>query len=401
MRLISPGKVKDFAENYRDYATRFLSSLVKIPSLSGKEESAARLLESEFRRCGADEVVIDGLGNVLARLGSRGPVIAFDGHLDTVDIGQRSRWNNDPFSGEIKGGRVFGRGSADQKAGIAAMVTALKILKKLSDDLPFTLFFVGSVQEEDCDGLCWQYIINEDRIVPDIVILTEPTDGKINRGQRGRMEMEITVEGVSCHGSTPERGDNAIYKILPILSVLQKLDDKFPADPFLGKGSLTVTRIRSGAPSLNAVPDMAAVYIDRRLTRGELSDTALSQIESLMEVQLASARVQIPIYEAPSWRGTTYPSLKTYPAWVLDENHHLIEYAGRCYNRLFGTGPDIGKWSFSTNGVATKGMFDIPTFGYGPGEEKMAHASNESVAIDDVIKAAAFYAYFPWIVTGV
>lgn len=401
MRLISPGKVKDFAENYRDYATRFLSSLVRIPSLSGKEESAARLLESEFRRCGADEVLIDGLGNVLARLGSRGPVIAFDGHLDTVDVGQRGRWNNDPFSGEIKGGRIFGRGSADQKGGIAAIVTALKILKELSDDLPFTLFFVGSIQEEDCDGLCWQYIINEDRIVPDIIILTEPTDGKINRGQRGRMEMEIMVEGVSCHGSEPERGENAIYKIVPILSALQKLNDTLPADPFLGKGSLAVTRIRSGAPSLNAVPDMAAVYIDRRLTRGETSDAARSEVESLMEVQLASGRVQIPTYETPSWRGTTYPTLKTYPAWALDENHHLIEYARRCYDRLFGTSPEVGKWSLSTNGVATMGMFDIPTFGYGPGQEKMAHTSNESVAIDDIIKAAAFYAYFPWIVTGI
>ena len=400
MRSVSPGKVKDIAESYRGYATNFLSSLVKIPSLSGKEEGAARLLESEFRRCGADEILIDGLGNVLARLGSRGPVIAFDGHLDTVDVGQRSRWNSDPFSGEVKGGRVFGRGSADQKGGLSAMVTALRIIKELSDDLPFTLFFIGSIQEENCDGLCWQYMINEDRIVPDIVILTEPTDGKINRGQRGRMEMEITVEGISCHGSAPERGENAIYKILPILSALQKLNDKLPVDPFLGRGSLTATRIRSGAPSLNAVPDMASVYIDRRLTAGELWDTALSQVESLLEVQAASARVQIPTFETPSWRGTTYPTLKTYPAWALDEKHHLIEYAGRCYNGLFGAGPEIGKWSFSTNGVATKGMFDIPTFGFGPGEEKMAHAANESIAIDDVIRAAAFYAYFPWIVTG-
>jgi putative selenium metabolism hydrolase len=401
MRLISPGKIKDLAENCRDYAAKFLSSLVKIPSFSAREERAARLLEGEFRRCGADEVLIDGLGNVLARLGSRGPVIAFDGHLDTVDIGQRSRWNSDPFSGEIKSGRVFGRGSADQKGGIAAMATALKILKELSDDLPFTLFFIGSIQEEDCDGLCWQYIISEDRIVPDIIILSEPTDGRINRGQRGRMEMEITVEGISCHGSAPERGDNAVYKIVPILSALQKLNDSLPEDPFLGKGSLTVTRIRSGAPSLNAVPDMAAAYIDRRLTHGETSNAARSQVESLMEVQLASARVQIPTYQTPSWRGTSYPTLKTYPVWALDGNHHLIEYAGRCYSRLFETGPEIGKWSLSTNGVATMGMFDIPTFGYGPGEEKMAHTSNESVAIDDVVRAAAFYAYFPWIVVGI
>jgi putative selenium metabolism hydrolase len=400
MRKITPDQIKTIADRHRDYAVKFLARIIQTPSFSAREEDLARLLAREFRTIGADEVQIDGLGNVLARLGNRGPVIAFDAHMDTVEVGQKSAWTTDPFSGETKKARIYGRGAADQKGGLAALVTALRILKELSDDFPFTLFFVASVQEEDCEGISWQYIINEDVIRPDIVILTEPTDGRINRGQRGRMEMEITVEGVSCHGSTPELGENAVYKIMPIISALQALADDLPTDPFLGKGSLAVTRIRSGAPSLNALPDMAAAFIDRRLTGGETPEAARSEIERLQEFQTAGARVDIPAYEIPGWRGTTYPTLKTFPAWVLRENHHLIEYARRCHDRLFLAVPQIGKWSFSTNGVATMGIFDIPTFGYGPGEEKMAHAPNESVAIDDVIKAAAFYAYFPWIVTG-
>jgi putative selenium metabolism hydrolase len=420
MGSVTPDKLKKIAEEKSEHSVSLLSRMVKTPSLSGDEERIvsllsrmvktpslsgdeermARLLEKEFREGGADEVIVDGFGNVIARLGSRGPVIAFDGHLDTVDIGQRSLWDRDPHSGEVKDGRIHGRGSVDQKGGLAAMAAAIRIIKETSSDLPFTLFFVGSTQEEICEGLSWQYIVNEDEIVPDMVILTEPTGGQICRGHRGRMEMEITVEGVSCHGSTPELGSNAIYKTLPIISIIERIGKDLPTDPFLGRGSIAVTRIRSNSPSLNAIPDMTAIYLDRRLTAGEDPEDARLQIESLPEVQAADARIVIPVYEEPSWRGTTYPTLKTYRAWSLDERHHLIEYAGRCYNQLFNTNPEIGKWPFSTNGVVTKGVFDIPTFGFGPGDGKMAHAPNESVAVDDIIRCAAFYAYFPWIVVG-
>jgi len=327
--MTQPSIFKKAAEINRDFITRTVTELVKIPSLSRQEERVARFMENEFKRCGADEVIIDGLGNVLARLGSTGPVIAFDGHMDTVDIGQREQWHNDPYSGLIKNGRVHGRGSADQKAGLAAMLTALKILKEHSDKLPFTLFFTATVQEEECDGLNWQYIIKEDKIKPDLVVLTEPTNGRICRGQRGRMELEVLVKGVSCHGSSPHRGENAIYKLNPIITALEKLDKQLPSDHFLGKGSLAVTRIRSEAPSLNAVSDLAAAYIDRRLTKGETPEIALNQLKGLMEIQVAGAKIDLPVYEEPSWRGTTYATTKTYPAWALDESHHLIDYAGK------------------------------------------------------------------------
>jgi len=400
MSTVTPQSLKNIAQKYVDYSAGLLSKMIMIKSLSGGEEQMARFMKTQFEQAGADEVVIDGLGNVVARLGSRGPVIAFDGHLDTVDVGQKNLWKSDPLSGERKSGRVYGRGAVDQKGGLAAMVTSLKILKDLSPDLPFTLFYFGTVQEEVCEGLCWRYIINEEKTVPDMVVLTEPTNLNICRGQRGRMEMELFVEGLSCHGSTPELGNNAVYKVMPIIAAVEKLNETLPSDPFLGAGSIAVTRIKSEAPSLNAVPDMASIYLDRRLTKGETPDSARSEIESLAPAQIAEAKVVVPSYEEPSWRGTTYPVLKSYPAWTLPESHHLIDYAGRCHSRLFDSNPEICKWHFSTNGVVTKGIYNIPTFGYGPGDEAMAHAPNESVAIDDIIRAAEFYAYFPWIVVG-
>jgi putative selenium metabolism hydrolase len=400
MTNVIPKMLLEKAEKYRDFAAGSLSNLIKIKSTSGAEEDVVMFLDQELRACGAHEVIIDNFGNIIARIGNRGPVIAFDAHIDTVDVGDPERWSFDPFCGEVKDGKVHGRGASDQKAGMAAMMTALRIISSMGTDLPFTAFFVGSVLEEDCDGLCWQYIVKEDKIRPDIVVLTEPTDGKINRGQRGRMELEIVVNGLSCHGSAPERGKNAIYKLAPIISAVEKLNENLATDSFLGKGTLAATRIRSNSPSLNAVADMACLYIDRRLTRGETPESAQAELEALLEVQIAEAKVTIPVFDEPSWRGTTYPTLKTYPAWVLPENHHLIEYAKRCHQLLFDVPAVVDKWTFSTNGVATMGLLNIPSFGFGPGQEKLAHAPNEWVAVDDIVRCAAFYSYFPWLVVG-
>lgn len=384
------------ANDYRQYSAELLSRLIQIPSVSGDEEKIIRFLKEEFISCGADEVRIDKFGNIIARLGNGKPVLAIDAHVDTVDIGLVDQWDFKPFSGEIKGDRILGRGASDQKSGMASMLTALKILKDLSDDFPFTLYFVGSVLEEDCDGLCWQYLFKEEKLQPDVVILTEPTDGKLNRGQRGRMEIEITVSGISCHGSAPERGDNAIYKMAPIISALEKLNDDLPDDHFLGKGTLAVSRVRSNSPSLCAVADMAAIYIDRRLTVGETPEKAMAQLKAMPEIQKAGASVVIPNYDRQTWRGFSYPTSKTYPTWAMADNHPYLNIAADFYGKLFGIEPEIGKWTFSTNGVAIMGMFDIPTFGYGPGMEKMAHAPNEYVEIDDLVKCSAFYAGYPW-----
>ena len=391
-----PSAILKKAESYRDYSAELLSKLIQIPSVSGDEKKLIEFLADQFKREGADEVRIDGFGNIIARLGNSGPVIAIDAHIDTVDIGQKENWRFDPFSGKIEDDKVWGRGTSDQKAGMASMITALKILKESAKSFPFTIYFTGTVLEEDCDGLCWQYLIKEEKLTPDLVIITEPTDGKINRGQRGRMEVEIITRGISCHGSAPERGDNAIYKLAPIIAALEKLNDNLADDPFLGKGTLALSQVRSGSPSLCAVADMAAVYIDRRLTAGETPDKAVAQFESLPEVKQVHAEVVVPMYERESWTGLIYPTPKSYPTWVLPEDNPYLIKAVDCYQSLFDQKPVVDKWTFSTNGVATMGMFNIPTFGYGPGMEKMAHAPNEYMNIADLVKCAAFYASYPW-----
>ncbi|MDD3859741.1 MAG: M20/M25/M40 family metallo-hydrolase, partial [Bacteroidales bacterium] len=143
-------KIKLLSEKYKDYTAKNLSDLVKIKSLSTQEKEVQLKLKQQMEEAGFDEVKIDGLGNVIGRIGHGKKILAFDGHMDTVDLGQMNNWDFDPLGGEIKDGFVHGRGSVDQEGGPASFVTAGRILKELGFNKDLTIYFVGSVMEEDC-----------------------------------------------------------------------------------------------------------------------------------------------------------------------------------------------------------------------------------------------------------
>jgi putative selenium metabolism hydrolase len=383
-------KINELSEKYRDYTAQNLSKLVKIQSLCTKERDVQLELKRQMAEAGFDEVKIDGLGNVIGRIGKGKKILAIDGHMDTVDIGNRDNWSFDPLGGEIKDGFVHGRGSVDQKGGPAAFVTAGRILKELKFNKDITVYFVGSVMEEDCDGLCWKYIVEEDKIKPDFVISTEPTNLNIYRGQRGRMEMEVHFYGVSSHGSAPERGKNAIYMASGIALEIEKLNERLKEDEFLGKGSITITEIVSKSPSLCAVSDYARIHIDRRLTTGETKDTAVKEIEELIKGY--KARVELLNYSEKAYTGIEYGMEKYYPTWKVPVEHELVQSGVNTYKELFGKEAKVDKWTFSTNGIMTCGVYKIPTIGFGPGNEVLAHAPDEKVPVSDLVAASAFYA---------
>jgi len=382
--------IPEIAEKFRNETSKNLSDLVKIRSMSGEEREVASLLKRQMNRSGFDEVYSDPLGNVIGRIGKGERIIVFDGHIDTVDTGNTNNWKSDPFSGEIDEKYVYGRGTADQKGGVASFVTAGKILKEIgiSDDL--SVYFVGSVMEEDCDGLCWKYIIDEDKLKPDLVVSTEPTSLNIYRGHRGRMEMEVIFKGLSSHGSAPERGKNAIYMAANVCLEIEKLNKRLKSDDFLGKGSITVSEFVSGSPSLCAVADYAKIYIDRRLTWGEDEKSAVAEIEDL--IKGLDAMVKIPVYEGVSYTGLNYGMKKYFPTWKIEEDNDFVQKGIKTFKKLFNKDPIVDKWTFSTNGVIINGLYGIPVIGFGPGEEKMAHAPNEKILIDDLVNASAFYA---------
>jgi putative selenium metabolism hydrolase len=381
-------------ENEADIV-RFLRDLIAIRSTSSREEQVISRIKDEMERCGYDEVTIDPMGNILGRIGSGKHILAYDAHVDTVDVGNPENWSIDPFTGALKDGVVYGRGACDMKGALASIVYGGKLIKQLGLGGDCSLYVVGSVQEEDCDGLCWQYIINEDKLRPEAVVITEPTNLGIYRGHRGRMEIEIRTKGISCHGSAPERGVNAIYKMAPIIEDIERLNGRLTGEPFLGKGTVTIAEVRSTSPSLCAVADSSAIHLDRRLAATDTMESAVREIQELESVKRAGAEVVVLDYRVPSWRGLTYPTKKYFPTWLLPDDHPLLQAGERTYRELFGTAPVVGRWVFSTNGVAVMGMHGIPCIGFGPGNEVFAHMATEQIEVEQLVKAAAWYAAFP------
>jgi len=389
-------KINQLAEKYKNYTANNLSKLVKIKSTSMNEKDVQLELKRQMEEAGFDEVRIDGLGNVIGRIGNGKRILAIDGHMDTVDVGNIDNWNFDPFSGEIKDGYVHGRGTVDQEGGPASAVTSGKILKELGFDKDLTFLVVGSVMEEDCDGLCWKYLVEEEKLKPDFVISTEPTNLNIYRGHRGRMEIVVKFRGVSCHGSAPERGKNAIYMAARAALEIEKLNERLISDEFLGKGTLTISEIKSGSPSLCAVADYAQFHLDRRLTWGETKESAVAEIEAI--VKDMDAKVEVLHYEEVAYTGLKYGMEKYFPTWKIEENHPVVVAGVKVFEGLFHKKPLIDKWTFSTNGVTINGYYGIPLIGFGPGNEIFAHAPNEKVPISDLVAASAFYAAYAYLI---
>ena len=222
---VSFEEVLKLAEAYQKDMTKFLRDMIAIPSESCDEKKVVLCIKEEMEKVGFDKVVIDKMGNILGYIGHGKHLIAMDAHIDTVGIGEIKNWSFDPYKGYEDDIHIGGRGASDQEGGMASMVYAAKIIKDLHLEDDYTLLITGTVQEEDCDGLCWKYIIEEDKIRPEFVVSTEPTSCQIYRGHRGRMEIKVDVRGISCHGSAPERGVNAIYKMAPIIEQIEKLNE--------------------------------------------------------------------------------------------------------------------------------------------------------------------------------
>ena len=429
--------IKARAEHYKSDMSRFLRDLVRIPGESCDENGKIECAAAEMSKLDFDKVEIDPMGNLLGYMGYGKTLIAFDGHIDTVGVGNRDNWTFDPYEGYENDEEIGGRGVSDQEGGIVSAIYGAKIMKDLGllDD-KYTVLVTATIQEEDCDGLCWEYIIKELGIKPEFVVLNEPTDGGIYRGQRGRMEIRVDVKGISCHGSAPERGDNAIYKMSDILQnvrslnendsesfevrgLVRMLEERFNSQwkeaRFLGRGTITVSEIFFTSPSRCAVADSCSVSLDRRMTAGETWESCLEEIRALPAVRKYGKDVEVSMYQydRPSYTGLVYPIECYFPTWVIPEDHPVTKAMEKTYKSLYGnerigsaetlkvrkSRPLTDKWTFSTNGVSIMGRNGIPCIGFGPGAEAQAHAPNEKTWKQDLVTCAAVFAALPKVYT--
>ncbi len=392
-------EIQKAVSNNRESILKFMREICAIPSMDSQLEAVGKRIINEMKSLGFDEARYDKMGNVVGRIGSGPKVIVFDSHIDTVGIGDPTVWKWDPFVGKVDNGMLYARGAVDEKGSTPGMIYGMAIARDLGLLEGWTAYYFGNM-EEWCDGIAPNTFVEVDpKVKPDFVVIGEPTKMLVYRGHKGRIELKIVAKGKSAHAASNQLGDNAIYKLLPVIAAIRDLEPKLGDHPFLGHAKITVSDMEVKTPSLNAVPDEATIFIDRRMTFGETKEMAIHQIKDLIpEKDRSSVTVEELFYDEPSYMGFTFPVDKYFPAWALEENHTLVR-AGQAARQLIGLPEEKpGKWEFSTNGIYWAGKAGIPSIGFGPGDEIYAHTVGECVPLEEVVKATEFYAVLPKII---
>jgi putative selenium metabolism hydrolase len=386
------GRINAYVDQHAREMTDFLRDIVRIPSYESQIGPVGEAIAARMRSLGFDEVRFDSMGNVLGRVGDGPRILLYDSHIDTVGVGDLGEWDWDPFEGKEENGVIYGRGAVDEKGSTPGMIYAMAALKEFGLLDGWTLYYFGNM-EEWCDGIAPHALVEHEGIRPDYVVIGEPTRMQIYRGHRGRVEVSAVFRGKSAHAAMPRFGDNPLYRAAPFIEGVEQMLEQLPDHPFLGPGTIAVTNVEVSTPSLNAVPAEAEVYLDRRVTLGETAEQVLEQVRSLPRAD--TAQVEIPVYDEPSYTGFVFPVDKIFPAWALDEGHPLLQAAERDYQAVYGKEPEVGKWEFSTNGIYWMGKANIPSIGFGPGDERYAHTVLDQVPAQEVVDATRFYAVLP------
>jgi putative selenium metabolism hydrolase len=393
-------EIKQRVEGRRAEIIQFMRDICAIPSMNSEIGPVGERIQAEMRKLGFDEARFDKMGNTLGRIGDGPKKIVFDSHIDTVGVGDPAEWEWDPFVGKVEDGILFARGACDEKNSTPGMVHGLAIARDLGLLDGYTAYYFGNM-EEWCDGIAPNAFVEADpQVRPDYVVIGEPTKMNVYRGHKGRIELKITACGRSAHAASHYLGDNAVYKMMAIITQIRELDRRMRFGmgfhPVQGHPSIAVTDVSARTASINAVPDMFTIYLDRRITLNEPRDEVVAQIRGLIPDYLQDEiTVEELFYDTPSYTGFVFPVSKFYPPWLLEETHPLTQAGQRTIAALWGETRSLGAWDFSTNGTYWAGKAGIPAIGFGPGDEKTAHMRHEQVPLDDVVRATEFYALLP------
>ncbi len=385
--------IKSRVAAQREDIITFLKELCAIPSYDSQIRAVGERAEAEMKKLGFEEVWWDRMGNIVGRIGNGPTKLLYDSHIDTVGIGAPEEWEWDPFTGKVESGVFFARGACDEKGSTPGMIYGLVLAKEFGLLEGISAYYFGNMEEWN-DGIAPHALVEVEGLKPDFVVIGEPTKMQVYRGHKGRVEMQVLARGKSAHAASNFLGDNAIYKLLPVIDALSKLEPELGDDPFLGHGRITVTDMHVKTPSINAVPNEALIYIDRRITFGEEPQAVLEHVKRVVGDR-KDIESSILVYDTPSYTGFIFPLDKIYPAWALPENDPYVQAGVQAGKLLWGEPLPTGKWDFSTNGTYWCGKAGIPSIGYGPGNEIHAHTVLDQVPLDDVVKATEWYALLP------
>jgi putative selenium metabolism hydrolase len=371
----------------RNKLVEFAKNLVQTPSLSCQEGPVARQVEKEMLALGYDGVEVDESGSVVGVVhGSEpGPTLLFDAHTDTVDVVGAVPWQKDPFSGEVAGGFLHGRGSADMKGALAAMVHAAGTVDRTG--LAGRIVVSASPMEEVLEGVALREVMKA--YPPDFVVIGEATDLNLARGGRGRAEVHVETRGIPTHSSAPHLGRNAVLDMMKVVGELEGVD--LPDDPFMGPAILALTEISSEPyPANSVVPSICRATYDRRLLPGETEEDVLGPVRALAEAFDLPVAAAVGVGEYRAFTGKVLTQEKFFPAWLYAEGDWLVS---RAMAGLIAAGlrPDLKAYRFCTNAAYSAGIAGVPTVGFGPAREEDAHVVDERLRLEDLEAAARGY----------
>ena len=379
-----------------DRLISFARDIVRIPSLSGEEAQVARRIEAEMKMLGYDNVWTDGIGNVIGVLegAQPGPTIVFDAHTDTVGISPGVPWELDPFSGEVAQGALHGRGAADMKGALAAMVYGVIGLDR--SRLKGKAVVSASVMEEVLEGVALEKVIAQTGA--DFVVIGEASNLQIVRGGRGRAEIHLTTTGRPSHSSAPQMGRNAVLDMMRVIAAVEDL--ALDEHPQMGPAIFALTDIISDPyPGHSVIPSICRVTYDRRLLPGESAANVLADITQRPELADIQLDARIGTGEYTSFRGHTFTTEKFFPAWLTEDSDPFVSGALAAVNGV-GIPAGLNAYRFCTNAAYSAGVAGIPTIGFGPATEADAHIINEKLKLDDLRAAAHGYRAIGEIVLG-
>ncbi|MCD8121684.1 MAG: YgeY family selenium metabolism-linked hydrolase [Clostridiales bacterium] len=360
---------------------------IRIRSYSDEEGEVARMLVERMKALDFDEAYIDRTGNVVGRVGNGPRVVHFDSHMDNVQVNDPEDWIAPPFSADIVDGMVYGRGSVDMKGGLTASVFAAALAKRAGLLKGKTVYVTGSVCEEYCDGVCLEHFYRESGVRPDFCVICEPSDNLITLGHTGKVQARIRTHGISAHGSVPEKGLNAVYEMAEIITRVEELNRRLQGTE--GGGTIVLSDISCLSASLNAVPSECEIYLDRRLRLGESVAQVKDELDGLIAGKRATWEPGTLVHT--SWTGEKLVYEPAHEPWKIAENHELTKACNAAYEQVFGKAPErYDFWDFGTNAVVPVSM-GVPTIGFGPGEYKLAHMTNEHCDPEKVTAACRFY----------
>ena len=374
------------------YARRF----VQIPSLSGEEKELAFGIREVLNEFGLDKVYIDELGDVIGFVKGRSlhPLVVLEGHMDHVSPGNVELWKCQPYSAEVINGNIFGRGAVDMKASLAAMTFAAKEASSKEHEGTLILCFV--VHEETVEGTAVRHIIEKEiREAPDLVVLGEPTNLDLGVGHRGRAVINVELSGRTAHASMPELGLNAVHATSKLINyVEEELNPNLPFHQKLGKATIATIGLGASPRVGPQIPDRSKILFDRRMILGETENEILRPIKEKVDELVGEGTVldgttRILEEDIKCWTGRKLRTRDFFPSWLIKETRIVQRTLKSLWKRGFHANTHV--WKFSTDGIYTYGLRNIPTVGIGPGDETLAHQPNEHVYVRDVKKAVQAY----------